>query len=86
MKKVSDAELLQIKTLRESLLEIITNIGEFHLNRVILNRQLTDVTAKITEQEQRFLDFQEKERVLFEQLQQTYGTGNIDLETGEITG
>jgi hypothetical protein len=31
------------------------------------------------------MDFKEKERVLFEKLQQTYGTGNIDMETGEVS-
>lgn len=84
MKKVTSEELLQIQKLRESLTEIITSVGELNLNKFILETQIKTVTDEINKQQTNFLEFQEQERVLFEKLQQTYGTGNIDLETGEI--
>ena len=85
MKKVTDAELLEIQTLRETLLEVITATGELTLNKFMLQNQLDAVTSEITKQQDKFIDFQAKERVLFEKLQQTYGTGNIDMETGEVS-
>jgi hypothetical protein len=85
MKKVTDAELLEIQTLRETLLEVITATGELTLNKFMLQNQLDDVTSEITKQQDKFIDFQAKERVLFEKLQQTYGTGNINMETGEVS-
>ncbi len=84
MKKVTNEELKQIQNLRETLLEIITVTGELSLTKFITETQLNEVNANIQKQQERFVDFQEKERVLFEQLQQTYGTGNINFETGEI--
>lgn len=85
MKQVTEQELQEIKTLRESLVEIVTVIGELHLNELIAKNQLTEIQNQVSEQEQKFLEFQQKERVLFDSLQQKYGTGNINLETGEIT-
>jgi hypothetical protein len=85
MKKVTDAELLEIQTLRETLLEVITATGELTLNKFMLQNQLDAVTSEITKQQDKFIDFQAKERVLFEKLQQTYGTGNINMETGEVS-
>lgn len=84
MKKVTDEELLQIQKLRESLVEIITSVGEMNLNKFILENQISAVTEEIKKQQTKFLEFQDQERVLFEKLQQTYGTGDINLETGEI--
>jgi hypothetical protein len=84
MKTVTSEELQQIQNLRETLLEIITVTGELSLTKFMTETQLNEVTANIKTQQERFVDFQEKERVLFEQLQQKYGTGNINFETGEI--
>ena len=85
MKKVTDAELLEIQKLREMLLEVITTIGELTLNKFMLETQLTTISSDIKTQQDKFVEFQAKERVLFEKLQQTYGTGNIDMETGEVS-
>lgn len=84
MKKVTDEELLQIQKLRETLVEIITVVGELNLNKFVLQNQINAVTEEISKQQTKFLEFQEQERVLFSKLQQTYGPGNINLETGEI--
>jgi hypothetical protein len=85
MKKVTEEELKEIQSLRTSLLEIITLIGEYHLNKVVIKTQLDATEKEILAQEKRFLEFQGNERVLFEKLQQKYGTGDINMETGEIT-
>jgi hypothetical protein len=85
MKKVTDNELIDIKNLRETLFEIVSSIGELSLNKFQVENQLKEIEQYIKEQQDKFLKFQEKERVLFEQLQTKYGTGNIDIETGEIT-
>ena len=85
MKKVTEEELQQIQQLREALVEIVTQIGELHLSEFMAKRQLDQVQQNVKAHEQKFVEFQEKERVLFEQLQQKYGDGNINMDTGEIT-
>lgn len=84
MKKVTDEELQQIQSMREQLVELVTLVGEQHLNKVVVQGQLQSIEQQLNTLEQRFAQFQEQERVLFEQLQQKYGTGNINIETGEI--
>lgn len=84
MKKVTTEELQQIQNLRDSLLEIITVTGELTLSKFLAEQQLNELNGVIKTQQEKFVDFQQKERVLLEQLQQKYGTGNINFETGEI--
>ena len=85
MKKVTEDELKNINALREALIEIISTVGELHLNKLVLSKQLDVIDSNIKMQENKFSEFQEKERVLYQKLQETYGTGVVDMETGEIT-
>jgi hypothetical protein len=85
MKKVTEEEFKEIQTLRDSLFTILASIGELHLGKMLLEKQIDDINSQTQEQEKKFEEFQQKERVLFEQLQQKYGAGSIDMETGEIT-
>lgn len=85
MKKVTEEELQQISKLRDTLVEIITMIGELHLNEFSLKSELVSIQKEIAQQEARFVGFQQEERVLFEKLKDKYGTGKIDSTTGEIS-
>ena len=85
MAKVTEEEFTEIQELRESLFGILMSIGEIHLNKKLLQSQLNDTQKQLDEQENKFEEFREKERVLFERLQEKYGAGDIDIETGEIT-
>jgi hypothetical protein len=85
MQRVTQEELKEIQQLREILITIISTIGELHLAKTLLTKEIGQVEENIKNEEQKFYDFQEKERVIYNKLQEKYGTGNIDLETGEIT-
>lgn len=85
MKKVTEEEFKEIQTLRDSLFAILASTGELHLSKMLLEKQIDEVKLQIQDQEKKFEEFQQKERVLFEQLQQKYGAGSIDMETGEVT-
>jgi hypothetical protein len=85
MKKIGEEDFAEIQNLKESLFNVLTAIGELHLNKKMLERQIDETHQQLELQEKAFEEFQEKERVLFEKLQQTYGTGTINIETGEIT-
>jgi hypothetical protein len=84
MKKISDDDLSQIQSLREMLFEITTSLGELHLNKKILQNQILSVEKTMTDYEEKFSTFQDKERVLYDMFQTKYGTSEINLETGEI--
>lgn len=85
MNKVSDEEFSEIKKLKENILSIISTIGELHLSKVMLKAELNTVENRILDEENKFTKFQENERVLVEKLQQKYGAGSINLDTGEIS-
>ena len=83
MNKVTDDELQEIQKLRDGLVELVTIMGELRLNEFIARDHLETVQQQISVQEQSFLEFREKERVLFERLTEKYGP-HIDFKTGEI--
>jgi hypothetical protein len=69
-KKLTAEELDNVKKLRQEYSEIIFSIGEAEIQK----RKLLSVYDQL----------EEKEIKLASQLQEKYGEGNIDLETGEI--
>lgn len=85
MAKVTDEEFKEIQALRDSFIEVITATGELHLSRIVLEKQIKETEEELRVQELKFAETQDKERVLLEKFKQKYGTGNIDMETGEIT-
>lgn len=84
MTKVTDEELKELQNLRDSLLNIISAVGEMTLSKSLLHKEIQKIETDIKNEEQKFAEFQQQERVIYEKLQQKYGTGNIDLNTGEI--
>jgi len=85
MNKVTPEELKEVQDLRDSLYVITSTIGELHLTRMMLQKEMESVDNNIKTEEQKFTDFQKQERVIYNKLQEKYGAGNIDLSTGEIT-
>ena len=85
MQKVIEEELKEIQELCESLLVIVSTVGELYLAKTLLEKEIAQVETNIKNEEQKFTEFQQKERVIYDKLQQKYGTGNINLDTGEIT-
>jgi hypothetical protein len=69
-KKLTEEELKEVKTLRQQYSELSSALGELELQK----RKLLSVHDLLYE----------KENKLASQLQEKYGEGSIDLETGEI--
>lgn len=84
MRKVTDEELQEIHQLRNSIAEIVSTIGELSLEKFMTETKLLEIQSGIRDEESKFLEFQQNERVLFDKLQEKYNTGNINIETGEI--
>lgn len=84
MKTVTQEELTELQNLRTSFVEIVTRIGELNLAKFLLNKEATQMAIDIELEQEKFIQLQETERVLYEALNKKYGTGNIDVDTGEI--
>lgn len=76
--KVSQNHLDRISLLKRDAIDVASTLGE-------LNYQKTILELQIEEQKKRIVELRKSESALFEELQQTYGKININLETGEYT-
>ena len=63
MKQNTQEDLSAVRVLRTTLSEIVNAIGELHLNKLILNAQLKQLDVEISQQEYKFEEFQNNERV-----------------------
>jgi hypothetical protein len=84
MKQITEEELKELQDMSTALNEIIFKLGELHLTKKTLAEDIQQIDNLVSDEEKKFLEFRKKERVLFEQFTQKYGTSNINVVTGEI--
>ena len=77
MSKITDEELQKIKDNREK----VSGIAEY-LSELVLQHTVLENLVKNTKQE--FLDSVSDEEFYFTELNEKYGEGLLDIETGEI--
>jgi|TARA_R100000005_G_C5002951_1_gene210886 hypothetical protein len=77
MTKLSDDELKQVKDNRETVVLITEKVSEMFLQKTVLD----DLIQKLQNE---FLISLEKEQNFIKQLNEKYGEGLLDIETGEI--
>ena len=78
IKKITDEELQQLKSVKERTSILINELGQIGLAEINLDRR--------RENAENFLDETKKlENDLVKALSEKYGDGNIDLETGIIS-
>jgi esterase/lipase len=78
MKKLSEEELKALKEFQEKNNKIVADLGTIELNINILKGQKDKVLED-------FQKLQDEHNVSAKELQDKYGAGNIDLESGEFT-
>ena len=76
-KKLTEEELNEVKQIRQDYTNLVYALGEIELQQISINKE-----------KQRLLEVQssllEKEVQIANKLQEKYGQGNLDIETGEI--
>ena len=77
MSKITEEELQNVKGGREK----VSTIAEY-LSELVLQQTVLDNLVKNTKQE--FLDSVSEEENYFAELNEKYGEGLLDIETGEI--
>ena len=78
MKKLSEEELKTLKEFQEKNNKIVADLGTIELNINILKGQKDKVLED-------FQKLQDEQNASAKELQDKYGAGNIDLESGEFT-
>ena len=83
-KKFTQDELAKIVELRESNSQKISEFGQVELEILLTNQRmdaLQDAKAKLQED---YVGLQDKEKELVKELNDKYGSGTVDLESGEF--
>ena len=77
MTKISDEELQKVKTNREQVLTNSQQLSELVLQQTLLQEQIDNF-------KQLFIDSVNEETIYLQNLNDRYGEGLLDIETGEI--
>ena len=83
-KKFTQDELAKIVELRESNSQKISEFGQVELEILLTNQRmdaLQDAKAKLQDE---YVGLQDKEKELVKELNNKYGAGTVDLESGEF--
>ena len=83
--KFSDEEMQQLAGLQQSYREKMEKFGQAKVQRLLLTQQLDALTNAEQQIEVEYRDVQESERKLVEELNNKYGQGTLDVETGIFT-
>ena len=83
--KFSEEEMQQLAGLQQSYREKMEKFGQAKVQRLLLTQQLDALTNAEQQIEVEYRDVQESERKLVEELNNKYGQGTLDVETGIFT-
>ena len=83
--KFTEEELQSLQTLQTNYQEKQAVLGQLAVQRILLNQQSEALGARITEVEQEYQNVQQEERDLVTKLNEKYGPGQLDPQTGVFT-
>ena len=85
MAKFTDDELNQIKELQQKYAASTDAFGRLRVQRLIMNQQLDQLEDAEARLENDYTDLQKSEQELVQSLNEKYGAGSLDINTGEFT-
>ena len=83
--KFSEEELKELSELQQSYQEKQAILGQLSVQKIIQNQQSEALEARIVEVEQEYESVQQEERDLVTKLNEKYGPGQLDPQTGVFT-
>ena len=83
--KFTEEELQSLQALQTNYQEKQAVLGQLAVQRILLNQQSEALGARITEVEQEYQNVQQEERDLVTKLNEKYGPGQLDPQTGVFT-
>ena len=83
--KFTDEELKSINELQQKYAQTTDAFGRLRVQRVIMNQQLEQLDDAEARLENDYTDLQKSEQELVTSLNEKYGAGSLDINTGEFT-
>ena len=83
--KFSDEELQSLNELSQGYQNIQAAFGQMKVQHILAEQQISSLEEAEVQMESDYSDLQEKERELVQQLNDKYGPGQLDPQTGVFT-
>tara|TARA_R110002020_G_scaffold321509_1_gene537333 strand:- start:524 stop:802 length:279 start_codon:yes stop_codon:yes gene_type:complete len=82
--KFTEDELKKITELRDANAQKINEFGQVELEILLTNQRLETLEKTKKDLKNQYVALQENERELVQEFNEKYGTGTVDLESGEF--
>ena len=82
--KFTEDEMNKIKQVQETYREKTAVFGQLSFQKFQLERQLDTATDAETRLKKEIIDLEQQERVLVKELNEKYGAGTLDPQSGEF--
>ena len=83
--KFTEEELQSLQDLQNGYQEKQANLGQLSVQRILLNQQVEALEARQVELESEYEAVQQDERDIVQKLNEKYGPGQLDPQTGVFT-
>ena len=83
--KFTPAEMEKLAELQSSYQQSTANIGSLNVQKILLEQQVAALDNNIEQAKQSYTKIQAEERELVQKLNEKYGPGQLDPETGVFT-
>jgi len=83
--KFTDEEIKSLNELSQNYQQITTAFGQFKVQHLLAEQQMNALEEAEVQMESDYSDLQDKERELVKQLNEKYGPGSLDPQTGVFT-
>jgi hypothetical protein len=84
-KKLTQEEIEIVKELQKQFQDITYQIGQHQVKKFLLQKDIDAVNEEIEALNREIIRLQQKDKDMAEGLTEKYGTGYINIDTGEIT-
>jgi len=84
VKKLDEAEINTLTALRQKSQEKVMQFGEIEMEIIFLEGRIDEMLKMKDTFKQELAGMQEEERKVSKDLEEKYGQGNLNLETGEF--
>ena len=82
--KFTEEEITQITELRNANAQKISEFGQIELEVLLTNQRMETLIQTKSDLQNQYVSLQEKETKLVKELNEKYGTGTVDIESGEF--
>ena len=83
--KFTEEEMKSLRDLQDSYTQKQAELGQVSVQRILLNQQLDDLNKRESDLQAKYVEIQQQEQDLVKKLNEKYGPGQLDPESGVFT-